>query len=114
MTSRRAPEGLDTAGKRLWRSVTAEYELAAHELELLRQAAATADLIARAGAVLAGDDLTVEGSMGQPVGHPMIAVLADQRRLLASLFRAMGVAAGEDDAILLDPGPSAWRRRGAA
>jgi hypothetical protein len=98
MTRPRAPEGLDKAGRALWRAMTAENELlAGHELELLRQAAATADLIARAGAVLAGDDLVSQGSMGQPVGHPMIAVLADQRRLLASLFRAMGMG-GDPDA----------------
>ena len=101
------------AGKRLWRAVTGELELAAHEAELLRQACQTADLIAAASAVLAGDDMVTEGSTGQPVGHPMIAVVADQRRLLAMLLRA--VTAPGEDAELLDPGPSAWtRRRGAA
>ena len=113
MTRPRAPEGLEQAGKRLWRAVTGELELAAHEQELLRQACATADLIAAASAVLAGGDMVSEGSMGQPVGHPMIAVVADQRRLLAMLLRA--VTAPDDGAELLDPGPSAWtRRRGAA
>lgn len=112
MSGPRCPEGLEQAGKRLWRTVTGELELAAHEAELLRQACQTADLIAAASAQLAGDDLVSQGSMGQPVGHPMIAVLADQRRLLAYLLRA--VTAPEADAELLDPGPAAWHRRGAA
>jgi hypothetical protein len=94
MTSRRAPEGLEAAGKRLWRAVSGEDELAPHEAELLRQACATSDLIARASAVLAGDDLVSQGSTGQPVAHPMIGVLADQRRLLANLLRAMGTGGG--------------------
>lgn len=90
MTSLRAPEGLEQAGKRLWRGVTGELDLAAHEVELLRQACATSDLIAAAAAVLADEGLVCRGSMGQPVPHPMVAVLADQRRLLAALFKAMG------------------------
>ncbi len=92
MSGPRAPEGLDQAGKRLWRAVTGELELAGHELELLRQACATADLIAAAAAALADGGLVTVGSMGQPVPHPMIGVVADQRRLLASLFKAMGAA----------------------
>ena len=112
MSGRRAPEGLEQAGKRLWTAVNRELELAADQAELLRQACQTADLIAAASAVLAGGDMVTEGSTGQPVGHPMIAVLADQRRLLAHLLRA--VTAPDADAELLDPGPQAWGRRGAA
>ncbi|SRR5260370_14194846 len=88
----RAPEGLGQAGKRLWAAVTAELELAGHELELLRQAASTADLIAAASQVLAADGMLSTGSMNQPVPHPMIAVVADQRRLLVTLIKATGAS----------------------
>lgn len=93
MTRVRAPEGLEKAGRSLWRAVTNERELAARELELLRQACATADLIARATGEL-GADLVVPGSTGQPKAHPLLAVLADQRRVLAGLLRALGAAPG--------------------
>jgi hypothetical protein len=93
----------------------AEFELAGHESELLRQACATADLIEAASVALADGGMVSEGSMGQPVANPMIAVLADQRRLLAQLLRAAGLAAADDGGSLIDPGPAAWSpRRGAA
>jgi hypothetical protein len=39
------PDGLETAGRQLWDSVAASFVLNAGEVEILRQAAATADEI---------------------------------------------------------------------
>jgi hypothetical protein len=87
----RAPAGLGAAGRRLWASVLADYDLSVPELELLRQAAGVADLIARASAQLADDDLMVAGSRGQPVVNPLVWHVASQRRLLESLIRSMAL-----------------------
>lgn len=86
-----APESLDAAGRRLWREVTRYYDLAPHELELLRQAARVADLLARIDVVLMDSELVVEGHAGQPRSHPLLAASVMQRAVLDSLFRSMGL-----------------------
>jgi hypothetical protein len=75
----------------LWADVLADYELTTPELELLRQAAQVADLIARLEAELAADALVVPGSRGQPVTNPLIDRLTMQRRVLESLIRGMSL-----------------------
>lgn len=76
----RPPESLDVAGRRLWRSVVADYELSAAEVETLQQACRVADILARVDVVLMDSDLVVEGHHGQPHAHPLLAASADQRR----------------------------------
>ena len=51
------PAGLKTAGRRLWRAVVDDYDLTAPELEILRQAARTADVLDRLAVLVAGDEL---------------------------------------------------------
>jgi hypothetical protein len=43
MSTPRAPAGAGEAGRKLWRAVLGEFELAEHELALLRQAVHVAD-----------------------------------------------------------------------
>lgn len=85
------PAGLGAAGRRLWRAVTGDYDLTVPETELLRQAAQVMDLIARLEAELAGDDIVVAGSRGQPAVNPLVDRLTAQRRLLESLIRSMAL-----------------------
>jgi hypothetical protein len=47
MSIPKAPDGAGAAGARLWRAVLADFELAEHELTLLRQAVRVADLCGR-------------------------------------------------------------------
>lgn len=91
MTRPRPPQSLDQAGRTLWRSFTGPYELAPAEAELLRQACRVADNLARIDAVLMDSELVVEGYGGQPRAHPLLAVSADQRRVLDALFRSMAL-----------------------
>ena len=97
MTIPRAPEGARTAGKRLWRAVLSDFELAEHEMALLRQAVRVADLC---------DDLQrvmeVEGPMlrldGQPPRtHPAVIELRQQRIVLARLVVALRVPLGDQE-----------------
>ena len=89
MTRPRPPESLDDAGRQLWRSLVAVYELSPAELETLRQACRAVDIIARIDAVLIDSDLVVEGHHGQPRSHPLLAATAEQRRVLDALFRIL-------------------------
>jgi hypothetical protein len=86
-----APQSLDAAGTRLWREVTRYYDLAPHELELLRQACRVVDVLARIDVTLMDSELVVEGHAGQPRAHPMLAASAVQREVLDALFRSMGL-----------------------
>jgi len=85
----RAPESLDAAGKALWRSVLAAYELSPAEMATLRQACRVVDVLARIDAHLADADLVVDGYAGQPRSHPLLSASADQRRVLDALFRSL-------------------------
>jgi len=86
----RAPSGLGRAGRRLWRSVLAEYELSAAELVLLEQAARTADLLEAMTAELAGG-VTAEGSVGQVRAHPLLAAAAEHRKVLGTLLMQLAL-----------------------
>lgn len=95
----RQPAGLHSAGKRLWRSITAEFALESDpdKAELLAQACRVADQIAELDEAAAEGPLTVRGSMGQPVISPFIAEARVQRGLLAQLLARMNFAPAEED-----------------
>lgn len=80
------PAGSGTAGRRLWRSVTAEYELQEHELALLRQAVGVADTCELLAGIVA-----VEGPLKDGKVHPALVELRQQRILLARLVVALRV-----------------------
>ncbi|WP_158169978.1 hypothetical protein [Mycolicibacterium smegmatis] len=84
----RCPAGLQAAGRRLWRSITTEFELEndPDKAEILAQACRVADQIAELDEAAAEAPLTVRGSMGQPVISPFIAEARAQRALLAQLL----------------------------
>jgi hypothetical protein len=83
--------GLSSAGRRLWRAVVAVYELSPAEMELLRQACRTVDLLDRLDVELLDQPLTVTGSTGQPRANPLLASGAEQRRTLEGLMRDLAL-----------------------
>jgi hypothetical protein len=85
------PDGLETAGKRLWDSVTASFVLNAGEVEILRQAAATADEIASLEAELRASSLVVAGYAGQPRPNPLLKIIQDHRLLLRRLVDSLAL-----------------------
>jgi hypothetical protein len=116
----KAPESLDAAGKRLWASVVADYELSALELEILRQCCRTADLLARIDVELMDCGFVVEGRAGQPRPHPLLTESAAQRRVLDVLLRSLNLPM-PDEQVGRRRSPSArvaaqerWRRQGPA
>src|SRR5690242_7939535 len=120
MTRPRPPQSLDAAGRALWRAVAGAYELAPHELELLRQACRVTDHLARIDAALMDSDVVVEGYSGQPRSHPLLQASADQRRVLDALFRSMALPYPDEETgrrrspAAVAAAQARWRANGAA
>lgn len=97
MSGQSAPRSLGPRGRRLWRRITADFELQASELELLGDAARTADLVDRLTEHLSREELIVDGSRGQSVVNPVAAELRLQRELLARLLGRLALPEEDDD-----------------
>lgn len=101
MTSETAPpeppDTLAESGRALWLEVLDEFDLAEHELALLRQAAETLDAIDRLQAALTDDDVIVSSPQGQKV-NPCLPELRQQRTTFARLIAQLGVPLGDEDA----------------
>src|SRR5215216_4707718 len=89
--SLKPPDGLETAGRRLWDSVAASFVLNAGEIEILRQAASTADEIALLESELRGSSLVVAGYAGQPRPNPLLKIIQDHRLLLRRLVDSLAL-----------------------
>ena len=89
----RAPAGLRSAGRALWRAITGEYELAESERRLLVEAARTADLLDDLAAVIAEQGTTLEDGRVAPA----VVEARLQRLALARLVASLRVPDGEDD-----------------
>jgi terminase small subunit-like protein len=91
-----APQGARAAGKRLWRSILAEYELEEHELALLREMVRTVDQLDQLQAAVDRDGLVVRGQgLAQRV-HPAAVEARQARIALARLAAALRLPAGEE------------------
>ena len=100
-TPQSAPEGTKAAGRRLWRNVTAAYDLEPHELELLRQAVNVLDVCEQLQATA-----TAQGLLTDDKVHPATVELRLQRVLLVKLLADLRFPEGED-------GPRPPRRSGS-
>ena len=98
--SLKPPDGLETAGRQLWDSVTATFVLSAGEIEILRQAAATADEIASLQAELRASSLVVAGYAGQPRPNPLLKIIQDHRLLLRRLVDSLALPDADEESGL--------------
>jgi hypothetical protein len=101
--SPKPPDGLGTAGRQLWDSVTATFVLNAGEVEILRQAASTTDEIALLEAELRASSLMVAGYSGQPRPNPLLKIIQDHRLLLRRLVDSLALP-DEDQESGMRPG----------
>lgn len=93
-----APRDLGKAGKKLWKAVgDDDIELRPDELAVLAEAAATKDVITALAEATAGAPAMIEGSRNQQIVHPGLQELRQQRQLLASLLRQLGIPDADDD-----------------
>jgi hypothetical protein len=95
--SLKPPDGLKTAGRQLWDSITATFVLNAGEVEILRQAAATADEIALLEAELRASSLVVAGYAGQPRPNPLLKIIQDHRLLLRRLVDSLALPDADEE-----------------
>ncbi len=101
------PRGAQAAGRRLWRSVLEEFELAEHELALLRQAVYVADVCDQLQRRVEAD-----GPLLGERTHPALVELRQQRILLARLVVALRVPLGEDEQAKADGAGRRLQHRG--
>ena len=92
----KAPKGLGTAGRRLWRDVLADvaegWQLDARDLALLEAACRAADRAVALDEAIENDGLMVAGSQGQRVLHPAVGEARLQRQLVAVLLGKVELA----------------------
>jgi hypothetical protein len=100
----KAPVGAGAAGRRLWRSVLSEFDLAEHELALLRKAVHVADLCEQLQATVEREGVLLNG---RP--HRAMVELRAQRILLARLVVALRVPLGDQED---EAGPQRTQYRG--
>jgi hypothetical protein len=105
------PAGARPAGAQLWRSVMGEYELAEHELALLRQAVAVVDMCTELQATVDTDGALLRGPDGIRT-HPALVELRQQRILLARLVVALRVPIGDQEQEPAKTGAPRLQRRG--
>jgi hypothetical protein len=104
------PSKLGAAGRKLWRAMTSEFEIAEGEVRviaLLEAAVRQADDVALLEEALARDGVTVVGSRGQARMNPVVAELRQSRLALARLLGELPVPEPEADDV---PTTAASRR----
>jgi hypothetical protein len=89
MIKTKTPTGLGVTGDRFWREIIAAYELRADELAILDHACRTMDTIDRIDAELRNQPVTVPGSTGQIVAHPLLGEARMHRLALARLITTL-------------------------
>jgi uncharacterized protein with von Willebrand factor type A (vWA) domain len=83
---RRAPDGLQKAGRRVWSGILAEFDLDERELLVLEQAARQADSVAALEAEIEASGLVNPGSKGQMRLSPTVTELRQARLAVSRLL----------------------------
>ncbi|NYG05718.1 hypothetical protein BJ986_000205 [Phycicoccus badiiscoriae] len=94
--------------------MAAEMELRPDEVLVLEHAARTVDLLARIDEALVSAPLTVKGSMGQIVEHPLVSESRAQRATLARLLAQLKLLDSDDARVVAVAGRRTSRARAAA
>jgi len=102
------PAGLASAGRRLWTSILAEYELQEHESLLLLQACRCADSLDRLAVEASDSPVTTFNVKGDLTAHPALVESRQQAITLSRLVATLRLPSGEQ------LGEQRPQRRGAA
>lgn len=113
-TVRRAPRGLGSSGKALWRSVTDANELEQHEQLLLLEACRTADRLDALAEAAQDRPLTVTNSKGDEVAQPLLVESRQQSIVYARLIAALRIPDVEDQRPQLRAVRGAYGVKGAS
>ena len=85
----KAPTGLGPAGRAYFEKLSAEVEVSVERERLLRDCAMVVDTIETLTAAMVGEPLTMRGSAGGTIAHPLLSEIRMQRALLAKLTQAL-------------------------
>lgn len=82
------PSHLERAGREIWKSIVAKYELRADELVTLEDACGASDMLVALEEMWreSGRPMMSKGSMGQEVEHPLIGSIDKQRKTRNNLL----------------------------
>ena len=108
-----APAGLGAAGRKLWRSITDDFEGAEHETAILEEACRTRVLVATLRDQIETDGLMLPSSQGMRL-HPAVAEVRQQRLTLARLLATLDVPSLDEDQLPAARGVRGVYQRGAA
>jgi hypothetical protein len=108
MNMPKTPSGAGPAGRRLWRAVLTEFELAEHEMSLLRQAVRVADACEELQKLIDDEGPMLRTQHGDVKPHPALVELRQQRIVLARLIVALRVPLGDQE----EAAPARTQRRG--
>ena len=86
----KTPAGLKAGGKKLWRSVTADFELGEHELSILLEASRTVDALEALQEIVRAEGVTNVSPQGVRA-HPALVEARQQRVTLAKLVASLRI-----------------------
>jgi hypothetical protein len=88
----KAPSGLSRGAAAWWKKVIQDFEFThAGEVELLGQAAQCLTIVEKCDAAVKRDGMTLIGSRGIPVAHPLLREARQQRAAFAALLYRLGI-----------------------
>ncbi|MET3718327.1 terminase [Arthrobacter sp. UYEF21] len=86
----KTPAGLKPGGRKLWKSVTDDYELGEHELSILLEAARTVDALDELQRIVRDEGVTNVSPQGVRA-HPALVEARQQRVTLAKLVASLRI-----------------------
>lgn len=86
----KTPAGLKSGGRKLWKSVTDDYELGEHELSILLEAARTVDALDELQRIVRDEGVTNVSPQGVRA-HPALVEARQQRVTLAKLVASLRI-----------------------
>ena len=86
----KTPSGLKSGGRKLWRSITDEFELGQHELSILVEAARTVDALDELESIVRDEGVTNISPQGVRA-HPALVEARQQRVTLAKLVASLRI-----------------------
>ena len=103
----KTPSTLKAGGKKLWESVTDEFDLGEHELSVLLEAARTVDALDALESIVRQEGVTNVSPQGVRA-HPALVEARQQRVTLAKLIASLRIPMDDDQ----EAGRTPQRRSG--
>lgn len=92
----KTPPGLKAGGKKLYKSITSDYELGSHELSILLEAARTVDALDELEKMVREEGVTNVSPQGVRA-HPALVEARQQRVTLAKLVASLRIPIEEEE-----------------